>query len=169
MPYKVGQKVCLWQLAPLRHGQGRVVKVLKEVIVTITEIKDGVLGEFSQKPVSAQSLRGIGDDGKQYDKHWDVWPESQTRDYREQWSLRDDAGGEDPFWAPYEAAQLYGQFIRAGKRDGEPFKIVNEAGVEMKPNGDTTHCEKHDEYSLGDDTCFWCRLEAHDAERLKTA
>ena len=66
--YKVGQKICLWQ-EDVDPNTGTVT-ILKEVIVTITETKTGVPSEHSGQPSSRQSLKGVGDDGKTYRKHW---------------------------------------------------------------------------------------------------
>lgn len=158
--YAIGQKVCLWQIA--HSNQPTIpptIHIFKEVIVTITEIKNGVPGEFSRKPVSSQSLRGIGDDGKTYEKHWESWPESQTNDFIEQWSMREDGADGERFWTPHEAIYVYDAVSRHQKHEGgERIKIVGfPSGEEMKPEGDITYCQEHDRYWHKGVECFFCR------------
>lgn len=158
MSYNVGQKVNLWRIEV--DGPNRVTRVLKSVVVTITETKTGVLGEFSRKPVSLQSLRGIGDDGTSYEKHWDSWPEGQMNDFSDQWSTVDDS---EDFWIPKEATSAYHNFVRYGKRELKVVdRIVGPDGNDIIPQGDVTHCEKHDEYdNVGDPIgCIECFKEA---------
>ena len=156
MPYEVGQVVCLWQ-EELRPGK---VTVLKEVLVTITGVKTGVPGFFSLKPVSMQSLRGIGDDCKLYEKHWVNWPESQTNDYLGQWSSRDDGEGDDRFWIPKEAVHAYNTLNDLKKRfPDEQIVRLDKSGQPIVPKGDVEYCEKHDDYRHKGSQCFWCILE----------
>jgi hypothetical protein len=149
-----GQKVCLWKEEVSKEG----VVVVKEVNVTITDIKTGVPGEWSRKPVHQQSLRGLGDDGKVYQKHWDSWPESQTDDFMSQWSVRIDDDGE--VWIPQEAAHLHNKLNEHNRRHGEthPLKRVDLQGNPILPKGDLTRCEAHDEYLLPGHKCFQCLL-----------
>lgn len=156
MPYEVGQVVCLWQ-EELRPGR---VTVLKEVLVTITGVKTGVPGEFSRRPVSMHSLRGIGDDGKPYEKHWDSWPESQTNDFLGQWTFRDDGEGDDRFWIPMEAVHAYNT-LNAFKKHfpNEPVVRLDKSDKPIVPKGDVEYCEKHDDYRHKGSQCFWCILE----------
>lgn len=152
MAYTIGQKVCLWRV---KHNWGLVeIRVLKEVIVTITEVKTGVPGEFSRDPVSSQSLRGIGDDGKTYEKHWDSWPESQTNDFIDSWSMRDDGEGDDQFWVPMEAVYIYDAASR--RREPPAFTLIDQSDAPIKPKGDVVYCEKHDHYSHKDGVCIFC-------------
>ncbi|GEM_PF-3275603 len=152
MIYAIGQNICLWQVRQ-EFGSAELC-VLKEVIVTITEIKTGAPGEFSGNPVSSQSLRGIGDDGKIYEKHWNSWPESQTRDFVDQWSIRDDGEGIQRFWIPKEAIHVYD--AASCRKGPSEFILINQSGAAIKPKGDVVYCEEHDRYSYKDNTCFWC-------------
>lgn len=164
MSYKIGQKVCLWQVMlganfwPLDNQ--RKIQILKEVIVTITETKTGVRGEWSDKSVSSQSLRGIGDDGKTYEKHWDSWPESQTHDFADQWSMRDeDAGDGRKFWIPMEAVRVYNDVTRENRRIAQnKLALVSMDDTAIKPKGDIAYCETHDRYEHEGVQCFYCRF-----------
>jgi len=129
-------------------------------MVTITETKTGVPGEFSRKPVSSQSLRGIGDDGKVYEKHWQYWPESQTHCFTDTWSIRDDGAGEEYFWNPREAVYVYDFVSRHFKKTGIRAMIVGlPSGMEMKPKGEITYCVEHDRYWHQGTECLFCRKE----------
>ena len=174
MAFTIGQKVCLWQVMQgVSFGSLDnpccKIPILKEVIVTITEIKTGVIGEWSRKPVSSQSLRGIGDDDKVYEKHWDSWPESQTHDFGVQWSMRDDgAGGESQgLWIPREALHVYNDVSCENRRIAHikhenrriahvKLALVNVESAAMKPKGDITYCETHDRYEHAGTPCFHC-------------
>jgi hypothetical protein len=122
---------------------------LKEVIVTITEIKVGVPGQFSQTPSPSQSLKGQGNDGKVYEKHWEFWPESQTMDYITQWTLRDDGVGREPFWVPHEAIYVY-DAVREGMR------IIDQQGNDIRPKGDFVYCREHNSYAHTGGRCIHC-------------
>lgn len=149
-----GHKICLWKEEIFNDK----VVVVKEVIVTITDIKTGVPGEWSNEPTNRQSLRGLGDDGKIYEKHWDYWPESQTDDFMDQWSMREDDGD---VWVPQEAAHLHNKLNNHNRRHGDthPLKRVDLQGNPILPKGDLTRCEAHDEYLLPGRKCFKCLLE----------
>lgn len=156
MNYRVGQKINLWQTEV--SLEERLTRVHRSVVVTITEVKTGTPGEFSGKPVSLQSLRGLGDDGQIYEKHWDHWPESQTNDFASQWSRC-----EQWDWAlPREAAHAYNEFVREGKQKYNMVdRIVGPDGNDIVPQGDVERCEVHDQYHhVGDEMkCFVCFLE----------
>jgi hypothetical protein len=150
MAYRIGQQVSLWQIE--QDFGSTELQVVKEVIVTITEIKRGVPGEFTGEPVSSQSLRGTDSDGKVYEKHWNLWPESQTSDFMDSWSLRDDGEGEgsQKFWIPKEAVSIYDLVHR------HHFTVVDPAGRSIIPKGDVEYCTKHNRYLHQGDTCFLC-------------
>jgi len=151
--YAVGSKVCLWQE---KMADGKVT-VLKEVIVTITERKTGVPGEFSRKPVSSKSLRGIGDDGKVYEKHWESWPESQTDCFTDRWSMRDDGEGEYRFWAPKEAVHSHTHLkLALEAHPGLKLVRVDKDGQPIVPKGDVVYCTEHDEYAHVGTECWQC-------------
>jgi len=140
------------------------VTVLKEVLVTITEVKTGVPGFFSLKPVSMHSLRGIGDDGKLYEKHWVNWPESQTNDYLGQWSIRDDGEGDDRFWIPKEAVHAHNMLSDLKKQfPNEKIVRLDKSGQPIVPKGDVEYCEKHDDYRHKGSKCFECAIENQDS------
>ena len=153
--YKVNQKVCLWQ-TNIVPGSNQIT-VVREVIVTITEIKTGVPSAHSRTPMDLQSLRGIGEDGKTYEKHWDVWPESQARDYVESWSMRDaatiDTGNR--FWIPVEAVYIY-DVKQESKRHGRAVSVIDQNGFDVKPKGDVVYCERHDRYNHAGVVCIFC-------------
>lgn len=158
--YKVGQKICLWQ-EHVDQESGKVL-VLKEVIVTITETKTGVPGEFTSNPSSRQSLRGIGDDGKTYEKHWDEWPESQTNDFMDRWSMREDGDGENRFWSPREAVYAHNRILDHNQKHGAVHGLlirVDQQGQPILPKGDIVHCESHDDYYYPGTRCFHCFLD----------
>lgn len=164
MAHKIGQKICLWQEEVYRETG--LVTVLKEVVVTLTEIKTGVPGEFSETPTNLESLRGVGDDGKVYEKHWYYWPESQTNDFIDRWSLREDEDGDGRivFWSPVEAVYAHNRLADHNRKHGEEHGVlrrVDKAGNAILPKGDVVHCEKHDEYHYPDSKCFRCFLEEH--------
>lgn len=148
------------------------ILILKEVIVTITETKTGVHGEWSDEPVSSQSLRGISDDNKTYEKHWDLWPESQTNDFVDQWSMRDDGAGDDSlqFWSPMEAVRVYNSVSRENRRTARTkFALTNMGGAAMKPKGDVVYCEAHDRYEHEGVQCFYCRFPEVARHRAQTS
>ncbi len=155
--YFIGQKVCLWQEL-FTPGQ---VLILKEVLVTITETKTGVIGHWSQKPATQMSLRGLGDDGKVYEKHWESWPESQTSDFIAQWSMRDDGEGVGvtKYWTPREAVHSYNELRSVNKRLEKKFVRIDTSGKPVVPKGDIGYCANHDEYDHQGDTCFSCHIE----------
>lgn len=160
MAYTKGQVVCLWK-EEISEGK---VTVTKEILVTITDIKTGVPGEWSGKPTNQQSLRGLGDDGKIYEKHWEYWPESQTSDFAGQWSMRQDDG---EVWIPQEATYLHNRLNDHNRKyPDQPMKRVDLNGQLMLPKGDLTRCDKHDEYQLPGSKCFQCFLEEHKAKNL---
>ncbi|MCB9814860.1 hypothetical protein H6784_05645 [Candidatus Nomurabacteria bacterium] len=163
MSYAIGKEVCLWQ----ERVEAGKVTVLKEVIVRITEIKTGVPGEFSRNPQMSQSLRGIGDDGNVYEKHWNYWPEAQIRCFDTQWSMRDDGAGEHNFWIPKEAVYAYNELKYFVKHccDSDTIVRVDTKGQPIIPKGDCTYCEKHDEFHYSWQECFRCSME----NRQKTA
>lgn len=153
--YNIDQKVCLWQIQAIPGS--RQIVVLKEVIVTITEMKTGAPGEHSREPSSLQSLRGIGDDGNLYEKHWEEWPESQTNDFQSQWNMRDDGVGEgvEQYWIPMEAVYVYNSF---SKVKAEGCKLIDINSADILPKGDISYCEEHDRYTHGKGTtCFFCK------------
>lgn len=151
--YKLGQKVCLWQ-TNIVPGSYQIT-VVKEVIVAITEIKTGVPGEHTGNPSTLQSLRGVGDDGKTYEKHWNVWPESQTNDFSSSWSMRDDSTVGNHYWIPAEAVYLY-DVKRESKSNGKIVSLVDQNGADIKPKGDVVYCERHDSYNHAGNPCPFC-------------
>jgi hypothetical protein len=161
MPFQIGQKVCLWHVHLSLASRGLII--LREVIVTITEVKTGVPGHFSRKPVSWQSLRGIDEHGKMYEKHWDSWPESQTMDFTDQWSGHTDTistgvgTSATVRWIPKEAVSVYGAGSKIHKP--HPLPIIDESGNPMKPKGDIEYCEKHDWYEHRGNKCWQCFIE----------
>lgn len=158
MQYQKGLRVTLWQ--EVMNQEGNVV-VLKEVVVTITETKTGVPGEFSRNPTKAQSLRGLGDDGKVYEKHWNEWPESQTDDFVANWSVRDDGvevGGLS-FWIPIEAVYAHNRLTRQNSRSGLSVRRVDKDGNDILPKGDVVFCDKHNHYHYKGAKCFECLIQ----------
>ena len=147
--YEIGQKICLWQMGKMVEKK---ITILKEVIVTITESKAGTPLEFSQTPAKSQSLRGIGDDGLLYEKHWNIWPESPGITFDSEWTTRDDGNGENPHWDPYEAFTFYNSLNRT-------FTIVYSNGEKAVPKADIAHCEKHDQYFDINGECFVCWIK----------
>jgi hypothetical protein len=156
--YYQGMKVCLWEI---KHQSGTLV-VLDEVVVEIIETKTGALGEWSKTPTNSQSLRARSEDGREFFKHWERWPESQTCDFLGQWSLRDDSKGDkgDPFWAPHEAVYVVNQINHENKRrknrSEEEIKLFRHDGTEAIPSGDIGLCEEHNEYFHKGQSCFYC-------------
>lgn len=156
--YEVNDKICLWQIKIVLGSTE--VRVVKEVMVTITETKTGVPGEFSGHPAPFESLRGLGNDGKVYEKHWDFWPESQACDFTTQWTIREDGEGEglEIFWAPAEATHVYNEL--ASRRKGTPeFTLIDKDGASILPKGDFDYCLEHDSYWSRRIECFWCHVE----------
>lgn len=165
--YEVGQTVCLWQEQV--DFKAAIVTVLKEVLVKITETKTGVLGEFSNMPVDMQSLKGVGDDGKEYTKHWDMWPESQSNLFIDQWDCRDDGEGDNPIWFPKEATHAHNDLNRANKKLEKKIVRVDTAGQSIVPKGSVDLCEKHDYYSHKGSECFECLMDKVRAEKVAQA
>ncbi len=159
MTIEVGHVMCLWQEDVKPDG----VTVLKKVLVTITETKIGVPGEYSREPVSSQSLRGIGDDGKTYEKHWNSWPESVINCLAT-WTRRNDGEGDDPFWIPKEAVHAYGD-LRLANRQHPELKLErrDKNGQPILPRGDVVYCKEHDEYTHNGSTCFLCHVAKMEA------
>jgi hypothetical protein len=154
--FEIGQVVCLWHEDVTESG----VTVLKEVLVTLTDIKTGVPGEWSRIPSTRQSLRGLGDDGNVYDKHWDVWPETQLDDFMTVWSIRDDAPEGFLVWQPKEAIHAYNALNRHNDRHpDERLERRDLSGNPILPKGDISYCEKHDRYEHRNVQCFRCRMD----------
>jgi len=156
--YNIGDKVCLWK----ERVELGAVTVLKEVMVTITDVKTGAPGEFTDKPSDLQSLRGVGDDGELYEKHWEVWPESQTSDYQDQWSWKQD--GND-FWIPKEAFRAYNALQFYCRQTGVDVRHTNEAGAEIRPKGNVEYCSEHNRYSYKDTKCFSCFAKLREKDK----
>jgi hypothetical protein len=164
MAYYEGQRVALWQTKIEVKKNTTQIVVLKEVIVTITEMKTGVPGKFSRERSSRQSLRGLGDDGKVYEKHWDSWPElsSGPSDFSSLWSSRDDGVGRNKVWSPAEAVHVYNNTISKRLGDND-FTLTDATGAAILPKGDVVYCEKHDDYSYGPE-CLWCLVAERNAQ-----
>ena len=164
--YNVGQRVNLWNVEI--DTEARRTRILKSVIVTITDIKTGVPGDYSRRPSSFASLRGLGDDGKVYEKHWDYWPESQTNCFLGSWSPRADGVKRD-FWIPQEAASAYNSFVHEGKHKFNMVdRIVDADGNDIIPQGDVAYCVLHDEYFHNGSHCSACLLEEMRKKRHAT-
>lgn len=166
--YSVGQKICLWDVK--YDDSTNSVRVTREVLVTITETKTGTLGEFSGEPVSSQSLRGITEDGRQFEKHWDSWPESQMNDFSTSWSFQEEADG--AFWVPIEAVHAYNNVSRA-RKDNPGLMLLDADGRFVVPKGDkVVYCRKHDRYSYENEkreACFFCFAEQNRSSGVPTA
>ncbi len=160
MATMVGKQICLWR-AEQKPGE-HIIRVVKEVIVTIAEEKIGVPGQYSRTPSRFASYCGLGNDGKIYKKHWDAWPESsQAGDFLFQWTLRADGGGRGRSgpWVPIEAIYLYNSKVSRQMGEMEHFTIVDVFGNEINPKGDVVYCDIHDQYSYVGTECELCRHE----------
>lgn len=154
MEHQPGRKICLWQV---RVKSASEVIVSREVIVTITEVKTRVPAEFSRRPVPFESLRGTGDDGKVYEKHWKFWPEVGSCDLNGYWTERTD-GPLARRWVPVEAVYLYNEMSSRSIR-GQRVALVDEAGEPvMMPKGDVDYCMEHDSYSHAGFDCPLCQV-----------
>ncbi|MFA6445819.1 MAG: hypothetical protein WCW14_01035 [Candidatus Paceibacterota bacterium] len=141
--------------------------VLKEVMVTITETKTGVPGEFSREPSCGLSLKGIGDDGKVYEKHWESWPESQTNCFTGEWSLRDDGDKsvDHGFWSPKEAVYVWDKVLRHNTKYPDKKVTLIKEGFTPIPKGHVTYCSTHDHYQHPDQPCHFCIMEMMQKEK----
>ena len=75
MNYKIGEKIKLWKITPAATGT-QTAQVTKEVIITITEMKKNVPGEFSGEVKDGYiGYKAIGDDGNEYEQFWFSYPE----------------------------------------------------------------------------------------------
>lgn len=151
MVYYVGQVILLWHMVPGSKNRQTVFVVNREIFVTITQIKTGVLGEHSHKSVSHQSLLGIGDDGKKYWKHWDVWPEDGVHDFLGTWTKRTDSGLSYLSWTPVEANTVYNDLR------GDGFYPVDINDEILLPHGNVCYCKKHDRYHYPTQVCSKCK------------
>lgn len=159
--YKVGLRICLWQIdKPLFTNR---LVVVKEVIVTLNGVKTGVPTQVEGVPSTYLSLRGVGDDGQLYEKHWDRWPDALCADPLSLWSARDD-GVDGQVWMPREAFQLYNLFASQRRMNLRAFVLEGLKGLEAIPKGDLVHCEAHDDYSLPGDPCLSCLGDAQRAQ-----
>ncbi|MCX6788874.1 MAG: hypothetical protein NTZ36_03300 [Candidatus Jorgensenbacteria bacterium] len=151
--YEIGQRVCLWD-AQIFLGSTEA-RIIREVVVTVTETKTGVPGEFSKYPSPFESLRGIGEDGKIYEKHWELWPEIYGCNFSTVWSTRSDDGH---MWTPVESLHLYNELV---SHENEPndFTLVDSIGNAIRPKGDFYYCEEHDSYWSRRIECFWCNID----------
>ena len=164
MASMVGKQICLWRAE--QKQKEHAIRVIKEVIVTIAEEKIGVPGQYSRILSRFASYRGLGNDGRTYEKHWSVWPESsQSGDFLYQWTLRTDGGsrGRSNIWIPLEAVYLYNSKISRRMGETEHFIIVDMSGNEIKPKGDVVYCGVHDRYSFTGDECEACAHEHESA------
>lgn len=153
--YKTGQKVCLWQISNVPGS--RKITVLKNVIVTITEIKTEAPCVRDGKKVNTCSLLGMGNDNKQYKKYWEQLNERESSNYSPRWSTRDDGvfcrNGTQ--WIPIEAVFMYDVF-RFMKQKRRLDRLVDQDDNDIKPEGDVVYCERHDSYSHVNLSCVSC-------------
>lgn len=158
MNYSIGQIVCLWEVKDLSPGETAIV-VAREILVRITEIKEGVPGEFTRRPAGT-GLKGIGDDGKEYVKHWDSYPESQTCTFAVEWSMREDGTTDKdfPYWIPRESAPFHSEVYRENTRGGKQLKLVDLKGNPVEPKGDLEKCHEHGTFHYLAAKCSHCRL-----------
>lgn len=155
----MGMRVNLWQVGRnARPGWPRfALPILKDILVTVTEIKTGTPGNISGKKASFQSLRGMGDDGIVYEKHWDHWPENIGESCVDSWTARADGAYEETFWTPKEATYVY-NVSRTFKDDG--VSLIGDHGrILMRPRGHINYCKTHDEYWPGG-LCFSCQSQS---------
>lgn len=162
--YQIGQKINLWQIHV--DGENRTTHVLKSVLVTVTEVKTGVLEDYTDKPSTDESVRAVTEDGQVYERFWDRVPISQTTDFYGQWSLRDD--GENipgypndyKFWSPKEAWVAYKDFLRySSPKYNIVDRIVGPDGQAIVPKGDVVKCETHGTYQPPHINCFDCYMD----------
>lgn len=160
MNFSTGQNICLWQVSVNLGNLPRIL-VLREVIVKVTELKTGALGEFSNRPSPFQSVLAVGDDGKEYQKHWNIWPESELCDFANQWTERSDGAEHEHHWRPVQAADLYNEVASNRVAKESRLNLVNRLGEQVYPKGDASYCEEHDWYSHAGNGCEWCEIDNH--------
>ncbi len=154
---KVGDRISLW-LVDFFTTPG-TIQITREILVSITEEKTGAPRQFSREPSSFQSLKGIGDDGRLYEKHWESWPESQNADFTERWSQSYE---NNSLVTPFEAYRIYNDVARVN-RVKQALRLLGPDGSAIKPNGDKlAHCKTHDMYSYESEffteQCLLCRM-----------
>lgn len=155
MKYAPNQKICLWKVEIVRES---TLMVIKEVIVTITEVKSGVIGEISGKPVPFQSVLGVGDDSQVYEKHWLWWPESPVDcDFDSQWTDHVDCVTEK-VWTPVEAVYIYNEIASSRCARGA-LSLFDTQGLPIVPKGDVQFCTEHDEFVHYREMCSWCCMD----------
>jgi hypothetical protein len=153
--YHVGQTVCLWNA--IYDSKRKNFRVIREVLVVITDVKTGVRIDDSDRVTSHQSLKGVDENGKVYEKHWNLWPERGKQDFSTRWSRvfeRDDS-----VWVPVESIHAYNN-ISHGKERGTNISLVDNRGVQVKPKGDNiVFCWMHNRYWYGtksNEACQQC-------------
>lgn len=178
MAYHKGQRFCLWQVDLQNHK----ALVLKEIMVTITEIKTdvpgrltdistGVPGDLTGTYTPFESLRALGYDGKVYAKHWDFWPVYKspwTHTDTSCWSARDDGEGGNKLWTPYEAIHYHNYNVEHNILHGYWNGYSNmytelvglTPGSPVLPKGDVLRCEKHNHYYYPGGQCKRCAYES---------
>jgi len=146
--YKVGAKICLWQIVKNLTD----VIVCKEVVVTVIGTKDSILrGELPQ------SLRALGAQGEEYKKFWDNATAKSTHDQLYAWSERDDGELPRKIWTPIEAVSIYNQYV-SHFEGNTGWKILSRFGKEMIPKGDIVYCVEHDQYTPLGNECLMCTV-----------
>jgi hypothetical protein len=167
MNFKVGQKVCLWRVDHSESPEN--IRILKEVIVIITQIKIGAIGQLSKKPTPKQSLRGIGNDDNTYEKHWDRWPENPSYSFDHQWTDRMDGEPVEgiKFWIPQEAVAVWNDANEERKKYEKNLRIVDRDGNPIRPDGDFIHCDLHDHYEHLGLICSRCALKKRPTQEIR--
>lgn len=153
MPYRIGQKVCLWLEIINDHG----AFVAREVVVEVCDSRVGVRTKESRRLVMAQSLLAVTPEGVVYEKHWDFWPEDQTGAVFAEWTPRVDGVGARAIWTPKEAVFAYNH-LRLGHK-GRAVRHKDCRGMVILPKGDVEYCPRHDHYMYRGEPCFQCWLE----------
>ncbi|MES2986204.1 MAG: hypothetical protein V4686_03725 [Patescibacteria group bacterium] len=151
MKYKIGQIICLWELVP---PYGNPIIVVREILVTITNIHENVLGKESKCPAGI-GLKGIGNDGKVYEKHWDTWPDDQMQPDIF-WTWREDGTmlPQPSLWLPFEAVLYYSWVFR---RNSGNIKIVDKDSNPIEPKGDLEKCSTHGTFYYPGAECISCK------------
>lgn len=143
MVFKPGDVVCLWGV---KHEGGQII-IHKEILVTVMEVKTGVEG----LPKTYQSLRGMTEDGRYFEKHWRYWPGVEIKLHeRHHWSESSD--GDSGKWVPQEAVNVYNLAPK------NRVKIVDLLGREIKPKS-AAYCKEHDRYSFAGEKCLYCPID----------
>lgn len=137
--HSVSDKICLWQILL----KGNLVLVMREVIVTISEVSDN-LG-------LPQSLRAVDPStGYVYIKTTETMSLNRGLHRFHRWSHEKDR------WSSIEAVAVYNAHISTFEGSTGYKLLHKQTREEILPKGDVSYCKEHDQYVYARNECLLC-------------